>query len=142
MTIAIKRAGTFEIARFDFKRVEAPVVVRINPFADRIAVEGWLFILRPGASIGVDAPPAAVVEPYVRGLRRHDELDALLRRHGARQAAWDAAIGQVVALSAIGLVLEAGFVDRLIFRGQRNLLSAAGRLAWIITIGAALGATP
>src|SRR5262245_15198400 len=142
MAIAVERAGAFEVTGFDLECVEAPVVVGIKPFADRIAVEGWLFVFRPGASIGVDAPPAAVVEPYIGGLRRNDELDALLRRHGAWHAARNAAIGQVVALSAVSLVLEAGFVDGLIFRRQRNVLAATGRLARVITVGAALGAPP
>src|SRR5262245_56171171 len=93
VAIAVERARALEIAGLDLERVEAAIIVGIEPFADRVAVEGWLFILRPGTSVGVDAPSPAVVEPYIGGLRRNDELDALLRGHGARQAAGNAAVG-------------------------------------------------
>ncbi len=83
-----------------------------------------------------------VLHQDVGAARRDDELGALIIVHDARQAGRDAGVGRVVALSAGGLVGQARLQDRLIFRGQRRLLPATGRLGRVVARNAGVGAQP
>ena len=55
----IVRTRVFQVAGLDLERAVTAARVRLGPFADRIAREGRLEILREAAPVGID--PAASV---------------------------------------------------------------------------------
>src|SRR4029434_373055 len=83
----IVMARSLETSGLDFQHVVAAVAVLVDPSADGIASERRLYLLRPIASVGIDA--AVVLDPIdedVGGLRRDDEF----LRLDTRGAQWTA----------------------------------------------------
>src|SRR5262245_46769153 len=76
-------ARQLQVPGLDLEHVVFAVAVLVDPFADRVAREGRLGVLRPIAAVGVDAAVGIVVvaDQDVGGLRRHDDLGRIV---GAR----------------------------------------------------------
>src|SRR5262249_12980797 len=70
----VDRARPFQQAGLALKRIVAAVAVLIDPFADRVAHEGWFEIPRKAAAVSVDPPyHAEIFDQDVRGLRHDDD---------------------------------------------------------------------
>ena len=133
------------VASLDFQNVVLAVAVLIDPSADRIAGKEGFLILRPGASIGVDAARLRRHDLGQNkcGVRRDDELNWKEGIHLPRYAHRDASCaGAIEALSALRLVRQAGFVNKPILLYERRLLSPPVRLAVVISRRAAFNPPP
>src|SRR5262245_11326218 len=129
----VEGARPAEVTGLDFEHVELAVTILVDPFADGIAVEAGLDIVRPGTAVGEDAPTGLtdIVDPYIGRPRQHDDFHRLIRRHhcrhAGRQTCYSGPCGRDAGLALAQVRLE----DGLILRRQRRLLSAARRLAGI-----------
>ena len=138
--LVVEGARALDVAALDLQRIEAAIGVGIEPFADGVARESRLrAVRRPAASVRVDPARQVVGEHHIGHIRRDGEFGRLVEGHDSGHAARDAADGRVVALAAGRLIGEARLVDHSVLGSQRGFLGAAGRLAWIISVGAALG---
>src|SRR5258708_6464 len=135
-------AWAFEVPGLDFERIEAAVVVGVEPFADRIAGPGGFLVIGEAAAIGVDATRLIVLEIDVSDFRRDYELERSHRRHHARHARRHAGDPNIRPLAASGLVGQTRLEDRLVFGRERRLLGAAGRLGLVPLVADALWLAP
>src|SRR5262249_18685288 len=124
-------ARTLEPAGLDLERGKAAARIRIDPLADRETIEGRFHLLGPVPTVSKDSPRHGVVGQDVGGLRHDDDFHRIDDRHDPRHAVWNALTGRIVALSACGLVGDAGLVASLVFWRQRRLLPGAERLGLI-----------
>jgi hypothetical protein len=149
LVVAMKRdaagfvnAWALEVAGLDFERIEAAVVVGVEPFADRRAGPGGFLVLGKAAAIGVDAARLIVLEIDVSDVGRNHELERSHRRDHARHARRHAGDPNIRPLAAGGLVGQTRLEDRLVFGRERRLLGAAGRLGLVPLVTDALGLAP
>src|SRR5207302_6341420 len=124
-------ARALEVAGLDLERVEAAIVVAVEPFADRVAGPGRLFVLGEVAPVGVDAARLVVLGIDVADVGRDHEFERPHPGHHARHAGRDARDADVFALATGGLIGEARFEDRLILRRERRLLPAPRALGLV-----------
>ena len=123
-------ARAAQVPGLDLERVEAAVAVGVQPFADRVAVEGGFDVLGPVASVGENAAHgvAGVGNDDIGRVRHDQELHGTIERHHARHADRKTVDGLPIALAAFGLVVQALDQPGLIFRGERCLLPQPDRL--------------
>jgi hypothetical protein len=122
----IERARSFQVSRLDLEHIEAAVVVLVDPFADGIAHEARLDLLRPIAPVRVNAAMGVVrvIDQDIGDLRQHHDFHRAIERHHGRHArrqAFDAR--QPIALVALGLFGEACLQNLLVFDRERRPLS-------------------
>src|SRR4030095_6203424 len=127
----LERARPLEAAALHLQHVVAAISVLIDPFADGIAGEGRLDLLRPGPPVGIDAARIGVVGEDVGRVRHDDDFHREDDAHHARHAGRDAFAKRIRALPAGALVGEISFITGLIFRRERRLLCGPYALALI-----------
>ncbi len=130
----VEKARSLQVTGLDLEGVEAAIAVGVEPFSKRIAGIGQWRVIWPGAAIGIDTTGLLGYQ-FKKDecpVWREDNLEGLDAGHLPWHAAGDAPVADVVALAAVGLVLEAGLMDCGIFGLERRLLSAARRLAGVV----------
>src|SRR5215475_7885759 len=130
----VEKARSFQVPGLDLEGIETAIAVGVEPFAKGIAGIGQWRVVWPAAAIGIDTTGLLGYQfkKDERPVRREDNLEWLNAGHLPRHAAGDTPIADVVALAAVGLVLEAGLMDGGIFGLERRLLPAARWLAGVV----------